>query len=114
MHKQILCPERLRRIPSQFNWVDHRLVRDRHLDGLRHQSAALYLFLVTVSDHQGLSYYSDFTLTRRLGLSQSMLDCCWDELVRAGLVCLVKPLCQVLSLESPVVCDLPDVFEFLP
>jgi hypothetical protein len=114
MHNQILCPERLRRIPSQFNWVDHRLVRDRHIDGLHHQTAALYLFLVTVSDQNGLSYYSDFTLTRRLSMSQSMLDACWDELVRAGLVCLSKPLCQVLSLAEPPVCDVPTVMEFLP
>lgn len=114
MHKHVICPERLRRIPSQFNWVDHRLVRDRHIDGLHHRSAALYLFLVTVSDYQGLSYYSDFSLTSRLSMSRSMLDACWDELVRAGLVCIEKPLCQVLSLIEPVASDEPDVLELLP
>ena len=114
MQKRILCPERLRRIPSQFNWVDHRLVRDRHIDGLQHQSAALYLFLITVSDQNGLSCYSDFTLMHRLSMNSSMLNTCWGELVRTGLICIEKPLCQVLSLTEQPVCDLPDVMEMLP
>ncbi len=29
--KQMLCPQRLRRIPGQFSWIDQRLVRDRYL-----------------------------------------------------------------------------------
>jgi hypothetical protein len=53
--KRILCSERLRRIPRQFSWLDHRLVRDKYLCGISHSSLALYLFLVTVSDADGLS-----------------------------------------------------------
>jgi hypothetical protein len=26
--KRVLCPEQLRRVPPQFSWIDHRLVRD--------------------------------------------------------------------------------------
>jgi hypothetical protein len=29
--KRVLCPQRLRRVPEQFSWIDHRLVRDRPL-----------------------------------------------------------------------------------
>ena len=57
--KRVLCPERLRRVPPQFSWIDHRLVRDRHIAGRSAEALALYLFLVTVADGQGLSYYSD-------------------------------------------------------
>ncbi|SBT04495.1 hypothetical protein ACCAA_1480002 [Candidatus Accumulibacter aalborgensis] len=57
--KRVLCPERIRQIPTQFSWVDHRLVRERYLDRCNPPAAALYLFLVTVADVQGLSYYSD-------------------------------------------------------
>ena len=32
VHKRLLRPERLRAVPSQFSWLDHRLVRERHLD----------------------------------------------------------------------------------
>lgn len=30
--KRVLCAERVRRIPAQFSWVDHRLVRERHIE----------------------------------------------------------------------------------
>ena len=49
----------IRRVPEQFSWVDHRLVRERYIDGLSNSAAALYLFLVTVSDARGMSYYGD-------------------------------------------------------
>ena len=66
--KRVLCRERLRKVPSQFSWIDHRLVRDRHICRCSAQALALYLFLVTVCDGQGLSYYSDKTLLRLLRL----------------------------------------------
>ena len=59
-----ICPDRIRTIPEQFSWVDHRLVRDHHIERLSHQAASLYLFLVTVADCQGLSYYSDVSRDR--------------------------------------------------
>ena len=31
IEKHLLCPERVRRVPPHFSWVDHRLVRDHHL-----------------------------------------------------------------------------------
>jgi len=57
--KRPIRPERLRQIPSGFSWVDHRLIREHRLEGCAHGAWALYLFLVTVSDVQGLSYYSE-------------------------------------------------------
>jgi hypothetical protein len=56
--KRVLCPERMRTIPPQFSWVDHRLVREPYLDRCDPTAAALHLFLVTVADAQGLSYDS--------------------------------------------------------
>ena len=99
MHKHLLCPERLRQVPEQFSWLDHRLISDRYLDICSHQAAALYLFLVIVGDSKGLSYYSDASLMRRLGMSAPMLDAARRELVGTGLVCFEKPLYQVLSLD---------------
>jgi hypothetical protein len=43
--KHVLRPERLRRIPGQFSWIDQRLVRDRHLRDCDHAALALYLVL---------------------------------------------------------------------
>ena len=72
--KRILCPARLRQIPAQFSWVDHRLVRDRHIERCDPPAAALYLFLITVADEQGLSYYSDTALARVLSMTPARLS----------------------------------------
>jgi len=66
-------PHLIRKIPEQFSWIDHRLVRDRHLDYIGRDGAALYLFLVTVCDARGLSYYGDRSIAKRLGMSDSEL-----------------------------------------
>ena len=68
LHKVPICPHRIRQVPKQFSWVDHRLVRDRYLESCSHAAAALYLFLVTVADSRGLSYYSDCSLMKRLSM----------------------------------------------
>jgi hypothetical protein len=97
--KRPIYPQRLRWIPSRFSWVDHRLVRDRHIESCSHPAAALYLFLVTVADQQGLSYYSEASLMSRLGMDLPTLDSARQNLIRAGLVAYEDPLYQVLSLE---------------
>ena len=97
--KHLICPERTRRVPEQFSWLDHRLVRDRHLERCSHQSLALYLFLFTVGDQQGLSYYSDRSVGNRLTMNPAAVSRARNELVRAGLVAYRKPFYQVLSLE---------------
>lgn len=39
--KIIPCPERLRRVPRQFSWIDHRLVREGHIEGQSPRALAL-------------------------------------------------------------------------
>ncbi len=99
--KRVLCPERLRQIPAQFSWVDHRLVRERYLERCDHSAMALYLFLVTVGDERGLSYYADATLVRGLSMSTARLSQARSDLVRLGLIAYQRPLYQVLSLDCP-------------
>ena len=99
--KRILCPERLRRVPRAFSWVDHRLVRDKHISRCSHEALALYLFLVTVGDAEGLSYYSDTTTGRLLNMDASLLASARRELRSAGLIAYRHPLYQVLSLDDP-------------
>jgi len=103
--KRVLCPERLRRVPSQFSWVDHRLVRDRHIVGRSAEALALYLFLVTVADGQGLSYYSDAGIRQRLPLDEPVLVRARQELIRARLIAYESPLYQVLSLDPLVTAN---------
>jgi hypothetical protein len=97
--KRPIYPQRIRRIPSQFSWVDHRLVRDRHIEACSHPALALYLFLVTVADQEGLSYYSAPSLMSRLGMDAETLDSARQNLIQEGLVAYEDPLYQVLSLE---------------
>jgi hypothetical protein len=100
--KRILCPQRLRRIPGQFSWIDQRLVRDRYLQRCAHGALALYLVLVTVADAEGLSYYSDASLERMLNMEHPQLLSARHQLCQAGLLVYDKPLYQVLSLELPL------------
>jgi hypothetical protein len=103
VQKRLLCPERVRKIPQQFSWLDQRLVRDCHIERLSHRAAALYLFLVTVADARGLSYYPDPVISQRLGMDAGTLDSARQELVRVGLIAYQSPLYQVLDLaqETP-------------
>lgn len=96
--REVLNPQRRRRVPPQFSWVDHRLVRDGHVEGRSAEALALYLFLVTVSDAEGLSWYSEAALCHRLGWPAERLAQARGELCRAALVAYRKPLYQVLDL----------------
>jgi len=98
MQKHLLDSKRLRRIPDQFSWVDHRLVRRRLLSGLGTSGCALYLFLVTVGDEQGLSYYSDASICGHLGIDADTLAQARRSLLAAGLLAWQAPLYQVLDI----------------
>ena len=100
VQKHPLCPNRIRKVPKQFSWIDHRLVRDRHIDRCSHQAAALYLFLVTVADAQGLSYYSDRSLSQRLSMDENCLAAARQDLIRIELIAYCHPLYQVLALQD--------------
>lgn len=99
VHKRLLRPEALRRIPSQFSWIDQRLVRDRHIERCDAQALALYLFLVTVADAQGLSYYGEAALARSLSMAVSRLQQARADLIGADLIAYERPLYQVLGLD---------------
>jgi len=98
--KMPVVPARVRRVPESFSWVDHRLVRENHINGRSHAALALYLFLVTVADAQGLSYWSENALSRRLRLEVPRLREARAELEAAGLVAYESPVWQVLALPA--------------
>ena len=96
--KHLLRTDRQRQIPPSFSWVDHRLIRHCHLSQCDHCAWALYLFLVTVADVQGLSYYSDAAIGRHLKSDSLQLADARRQLVQADLIAYRKPLYQVLAL----------------
>lgn len=97
VEKHVLCEERTRRVPERFSWVDHRLVREGHVRRCPAAAWGLYLFLVTVGDADGLSYYSDRSLCRELTLSGEELAAARARLMEAELVAWETPLYQVLA-----------------
>jgi len=119
MEKHLLEPERLRKIPPQFSWIDQRLVSQRHIERLSHAAAALYLFLLTVADARGLSFYSERSIGRYLAMAADRLDQARKELLRADLIAYRKPLYQVLSLDAAAlgaergsgICSIQEIFK---
>jgi hypothetical protein len=101
INKHPLRADRLRQIPASFSWVDHRLIRHRHLQLCDHSAWALYLFLATVADVQGLSYYSDASIGRHLKMDLLQLGAARQQLEKADLIAYQKPLYQVLALPEP-------------
>jgi hypothetical protein len=89
----------VRQVPRQFSWIDQRLVRDRHITRCDPEALALYLFLVTVADARGLSFYADASIGRMLSLPAQRLQEARAALIRAGLIAYEAPLYQVLALE---------------
>lgn len=98
--KRVIRPERLRQIPPSFSWVDHRLISGHFIERCDLPALALYLFLVTVADVQGLSYYSDASICRRLRIDALGLAAARRQLEQAELIAYAKPLYQVLALDG--------------
>ena len=99
--KRLLRPERRRRLPAHFSWIDHRLVREGHLARCGPDAGAVYLFLLTVADAEGLSYYADASIVKRLALDEPRLRNARTRLIDADLIAFEPPLYQVLELPRP-------------
>ena len=105
MKSKPINPQRLRRIPKQFSWIDQRLVRQGYLQRCDHRALSLYLFYLTVADAQGMSYYADARLMSALSMTQHQLTSARHCLMTTGLIAYAKPFIQVLSLEASVAVE---------
>ena len=94
----MLLPQRLRQVPEQFSWIDQALVQRHLIDRCDARAASLYLFLVTVADAQGLSYYGSASLMQRLHLSTEQLGAARQQLIDLELLAYQAPLYQVLAI----------------
>jgi hypothetical protein len=99
--KRVLRPDRLRRVPPQFSWIDQRLVREGHVERCDIHALGLYMVLVTVADAQGVSYYGEASLARLLSMPTALLLQARADLIRLELIAYERPLYQVLSLDPP-------------
>ncbi len=97
-----IMKNRIRQIPKSFSWVDHRLVRHGYIEACTHEQSALYLFLVCVADVQGLSYYSDKAIMKKLDMDIPDLEKARSGLIKNNLIAWQEPIYQVLSLEPGI------------
>lgn len=107
--KRVLRPDRLRRVPPQFSWIDQRLVREGHIERCDVPALALYLVLVIVADAQGLSYYGEASLGRLLSMPPARVLQARADLMRLDLIAYEAPIYQVLGLDAPPPTRVPDV-----
>lgn len=93
-------PDLIRRVPHGFGWIDHRFVREGHIRHLSRESLVLYLFLVTVANEEGISWYSTEKLCLLSGLDSSSLSLAREQLTSLSLLAYSPPVYQVLELPS--------------
>ena len=96
--KKILNPERIRRIDGGFSFIPHRFVLDGFLTALGPKELLFYLFLVLVSDRNGLSFYSYDKICTLLELSLEEYMASRNSLIEKDLIAFDGTLFQVLSL----------------
>ena len=102
--KKILNPVRVRQINGGFSFIPHRFVLDGFLAALGQKELLLYLFLVLVSDRNGLSFYSYDTICTLLELSLDEYIASRNSLMDKDLIAFNGTLFQVIDLPG----KLPD------
>jgi hypothetical protein len=101
IEKQILVPNRVRRLPTNdWSWIDRRFLRE-FSSKLSGDAVFLYLFLTAVADRNGLSYYSDNALALRLRTTERVIIKAREDLLEFDLIAYRAPMAQVLSLPKP-------------
>jgi hypothetical protein len=102
--KKVLNPKRVRKINGGFSFIPHRFVLDGFLAALGQKELLLYLFLVSVSDRNGLSFYSYDTICTLLELNLDEYIASRNSLIDKDLIAFDGTLFQVLDLPR----NLPD------
>lgn len=100
MRLQPLEPRRVRRPRGAWGWVDLRVVTQGYLEKVGTAASLLYLFLCTVGDTAGLSFWSRTRIGRILGLDDEMIQVAFDKLVAADLIARQGQVVQVLPLRD--------------
>jgi len=98
IEKRVLIPDRVRKVPASFSWVDHRVLREGYLEVLLPEEMLLYFFLILVGDRHGLSFYATRSMAKILKVSAQKICTARRRLCEEGLIAYQKPLYQVLSL----------------
>jgi len=93
-----LLPGRIRTLPKSFSWIDRRVITESFLALLTQQEIALYFFLVTAADRQGMSFWGHEKIQNLIGLDKHELKTAIHGLVRKNFIAYRYPFFQVLSI----------------
>jgi hypothetical protein len=107
IQKRILETNRIRRIDGGFSFIPHRFITDGFLASLDQVELLLYLFLVLVSDRNGLSFYSYDAMCSLLQLTAEEYIEARDGLIEKDLIAFDGTIFQVLDLPSKPVQGFP-------
>jgi len=103
VRKQLLNPERVRKIEGSFSFIEHRFLRQGFWATLGHHELLLYFFLILVADRQGISYYSYDHICKATGLLLEEYLQARDGLIDKDLLAFDGFFFQILSLpEKPM------------
>lgn len=98
--KKILNPDRIRRIDGGFSFIPHRFLSDGFLAALPQKELLLYLFLITVSDRHGLSFYSYDSICSLLQMDLDQYINARNGLTDKDLIAFDGTIFQVLDLPT--------------
>ena len=96
--KEILNPNRIRRIEGGFSFIPHRFLTDGFLVSLDQKELLLYFFLILASDRNGVSFYSYDAICSLLKLSAHDYIEAEDGLIEKDLIAFDGTIFQVLDL----------------
>lgn len=106
MRLQPLEPRRVRKPRGAWGWIDLRAVTQGHLERVGTAAALTYLFLCSVGDTAGLSFWSRDRMGRILGLDGESIQKALSMLVDANLIARQGQIVQVLPIpEGTSPCD---------
>lgn len=105
--KRVINKERIRRISGSFSWIDHRFINQGFIKELVSAEILLYLFLVTVGDRYGLSFYRDTSICQLLKMDKASLSLARKKLILASLIAYEDGIYQVLELPRGIFVDEP-------
>ena len=98
IEKKPIVGNRIRKITSSYAFIEHTFLRNGFWASLAHHELLLYLFLVMVSDREGLSYHGYDRICSVLRITVDQYICARDGLINKNLIAFDGQLFQVLSL----------------
>ena len=101
--KRLIKPTRVRKIQGTFAFLEHRFLRQGLFEHLTQHELLLYLFLVLVSDRQGISYYSYDRICSMTGITLDEYICARDGLINTDILAFDGFFFQVLALPEHAV-----------